>query len=542
MWPPLQGKYPNAENPMPACTPADSLADTTDFQQGNASPIEYLRQILTARVYDIARETELDPARGLSARLNNTVHLKREDNQPVFSFKVRGAYNKMRNTPQAALDRGVITASAGNHAQGVAISAAKLGVRAIIVVPQTAPQVKVDAVRAHGGPTVTVVQAGDSYSDAYAHAQTLAQQQDLTFIPAFDDPYVIAGQGTVGMEILRQHPGALHAIFVPIGGGSLAAGVSAYVKTVNPAVKVIGVQTEDSCAMAQSLQAGERVNLPEVGLFSDGTAVKLVGEETFRLCREYLDEVILVDTDAVCAAIKDMFLDTRSVLEPAGALAVAGLKKYVEREGAQGLSLVAITSGANMNFDRMRFVADRAEVGEAREAVFAVTVPEERGSFRRFCRVLGQRSVTEFNYRIADAQTAHIFVSMQIARRGDSADIAAALEEQGFSVNDLTNNEVSKQHIRYMVGGRSPLAAGERLFRFEFPERPGALMKFLSEMAPNWNISLFHYRNQGADFSSALVGIQAPLADSAALDAFLLQLGYAHFEETGNEAYRQFLI
>lgn len=527
---------------MPACTPADSLADTTDFQQGNASPIEYLRQILTARVYDIARETELDPARGLSARLNNTVHLKREDNQPVFSFKVRGAYNKMRNTPQAALDRGVITASAGNHAQGVAISAAKLGVRAIIVVPQTAPQVKVDAVRAHGGPTVTVVQAGDSYSDAYAHAQTLAQQQDLTFIPAFDDPYVIAGQGTVGMEILRQHPGALHAIFVPIGGGSLAAGVSAYVKTVNPAVKVIGVQTEDSCAMAQSLQAGERVNLPEVGLFSDGTAVKLVGEETFRLCREYLDEVILVDTDAVCAAIKDMFLDTRSVLEPAGALAVAGLKKYVEREGAQGLSLVAITSGANMNFDRMRFVADRAEVGEAREAVFAVTVPEERGSFRRFCRVLGQRSVTEFNYRIADAQTAHIFVSMQIARRGDSADIAAALEEQGFSVTDLTNNEVSKQHIRYMVGGRSPLAAGERLFRFEFPERPGALMKFLSEMAPNWNISLFHYRNQGADFSSALVGIQAPLADSAALDAFLLQLGYVHFEETGNEAYRQFLI
>ncbi|MGE6915270.1 threonine ammonia-lyase, biosynthetic [Achromobacter kerstersii] len=514
----------------------------TAFQHGNASPMEYLRQILTARVYDIARETELDAARGLSVRLNNTVFLKREDNQPVFSFKVRGAYNKMRNTPQAALDRGVITASAGNHAQGVAISAAKLGVRAIIVVPQTAPQVKVDAVRAHGGPTVTVVQAGDSYSDAYAHAQTLAQQHEMTFVPAFDDPYVIAGQGTVGMEILRQHAGSLHAIFVPIGGGSLAAGVSAYVKSVDPSVKVIGVQTEDSCAMAQSLKAGERVNLPEVGLFSDGTAVKLVGEETFRLCREYLDEVILVDTDAVCAAIKDVFLDTRSVLEPAGALAVAGLKKYVERENAQGLSMVAITSGANMNFDRMRFVADRAEVGEAREAVFAVTVPEERGSFRRFCRVIGQRSVTEFNYRIADAHTAHIFVSMQIARRGDAADIMAALQEQGFSASDLTNNEVSKQHIRYMVGGRSPLAGGERLFRFEFPERPGALMKFLSEMAPNWNISLFHYRNQGADFSSALVGIQAPLADSAALDAFLQQLGYAHFEETDNEAYRQFLI
>jgi len=515
---------------------------TSEFQAGNASPMEYLRQILTARVYDIARETELDPARGLSARLKNTVHLKREDNQPVFSFKVRGAYNKMRNTPQAARDRGVITASAGNHAQGVAISAAKLGVRAIIVVPQTAPQVKVDAVRAHGGPTVTVIQAGDSYTDAFVHAQTLAQQQDLTFIPAFDDPYVIAGQGTVGMEILRQHPEPLHAIFVPIGGGSLAAGVCAYVKAVNPGVKVIGVQTEDSCAMAQSLRVGERVILAEVGLFSDGTAVKLVGEETFRLCREYLDEVILVDTDAVCAAIKDVFLDTRSVLEPAGALAVAGLKKYVEREGAEGQSLVAITSGANMNFDRMRFVADRAEVGEAREAVFAVTIPEERGSFRRFCRVVGQRSVTEFNYRIADARTARIFVSVQIARRGEAAEILTALQEQGFPAADLTHNEVSKQHIRYMVGGRSPLAGGERLFRFEFPERPGALMKFLSAMAPNWNISLFHYRNQGADFSSALVGIQAPLADDAALDAFLRQLGYVHFEETGNEAYRQFLI
>ncbi|WP_246302332.1 threonine ammonia-lyase, biosynthetic [Achromobacter anxifer] len=504
--------------------------------------MEYLRQILTARIYDIARETELDPARGLSARLGNPVFFKREDNQPVFSFKVRGAYNKMRNTPQAALDRGVITASAGNHAQGVAISAAKMGVRAIIVVPQTTPQVKVDAVKAHGGPTVTVVQAGDSYSDAFAHAQNLARAQDLTFIPAFDDPYVIAGQGTVGMEILRQHAGPLHAVFVPIGGGGLAAGIATYIKAVDPGVKVIGVQTEDSCAMSLSMQVGERVNLPEVGLFSDGTAVKLVGEETFRLCREYLDEIILVDTDAVCAAIKDVFLDTRSVLEPAGALAVAGLKKYVERDGVQGRPMVAVTSGANMNFDRLRFVADRAEVGEAREAVFAVTVPEERGSFRRFCSVIGQRSVTEFNYRIADARTAHIFVSMQISRRGDAAEIMTALQEQGFSVGDLSNNEVSKQHIRYMVGGRSPLAAGERLFRFEFPERPGALMKFLSEMAPNWNISLFHYRNQGTEFSSALVGIQAPLADSAALDAFLRQLGYSHSEETGNEAYRQFLI
>ncbi len=517
-------------------------SETDPFTPGHAAPMEYLRQILTARVYDIARETELDLAQGLSRRLGNRVHLKREDNQPVFSFKVRGAYNKMRNTPQAALERGVITASAGNHAQGVAISAARLGVRATIVVPQTAPQVKVDAVRAFGGPTVQVVLAGDSYSDAYAYAQTLARDQDLTFIPAFDDPYVIAGQGTVGMEILRQHPGRLDAVFVPIGGGSLAAGVSVYMKAVDPSVKVIGVQTVDSSAMAQSIQVGERVSLAEVGLFSDGTAVKLVGEETFRLCRQYLDEVILVDTDAVCAAIKDVFLDTRSVLEPAGALALAGLKQYVEREGAQGQSLVAITSGANMNFDRMRFVADRAEVGEAREAVFAVTLPEERGSFRRFCAVMGARSVTEFNYRIADANTARIFVSVQIARRGEGADIMRGLEQEGFAVGDLSHNEVSKQHIRYMVGGRSPLAGGERLFRFEFPERPGALMKFLSAMAPNWNISVFHYRTQGADFSSVLVGIQAPLADDAALDRFLAQLGYAHWEETANEAYRQFLI
>ena len=511
------------------------------FAQGQPSQLDYLRQILSARVYDIARETELEPARGLSARLGNAVYLKREDNQPVFSFKVRGAYNKMRNTPQAALDRGVITASAGNHAQGVAISAARLGVRATIVVPQTAPQVKVDAVRAHGGPTVEVVLAGDSYSDAYAHAQTLARRQELTFIPAFDDPYVIAGQGTVGMEILRQMPSAPDVVFVPIGGGSLAAGVSTYVKAVNPAVRVVGVQTEDSCAMAQSLRAGERVNLAEVGLFSDGTAVKLVGEETFRLCREYLDEVILVDTDAVCAAIKDVFLETRSVLEPAGALALAGLKRYVEREGLSGRSLVAITSGANMNFDRMRFVADRADVGEAREAAFAVTLPEERGSFRRFCAVIGQRNVTEFNYRIADERRAHIFVGVQIARRGEAADITRSLQDEGFDVRDLSHDELSKQHIRYMVGGRSPLATGERLFRFEFPERPGALMKFLSAMAPNWNISLFHYRNQGVDFSSALVGIQAPPADATALDAFLAQLGYAHSEETDNPAYRQFL-
>ncbi|KDB07974.1 threonine dehydratase, biosynthetic [Burkholderia sp. lig30] len=502
---------------------------------------DYLKKILTARVYDVAIETELESARNLSARLRNPVYLKREDNQPVFSFKLRGAYNKMAHIPANALGRGVITASAGNHAQGVAFSAARLGVKAVIVVPVTTPQVKVDAVRTHGGPTVEVIQAGESYSDAYAHAVKVQEERGLTFVHPFDDPYVIAGQGTVAMEILRQHQGPIHAIFVPIGGGGLAAGVAAYVKAVRPEIKVIGVQTEDSCAMAQSLKAGKRVELSEVGLFSDGTAVKLVGEETFRLCSEYLDDVVTVDTDALCAAIKDVFQDTRSVLEPAGSLAVAGAKRYAEREGIENQTLIAITSGANMNFDRMRFVAERAEVGEAREAVFAVTIPEERGSFKRFCSLVGDRNVTEFNYRIADAQSAHIFVGVQIKRRGESAEIAANFDAHGFTAVDLTGDELSKQHIRYMVGGRSPLALDERLFRFEFPERPGALMKFLSSMAPNWNISLFHYRNQGADYSSILVGLQVPQAEHAEFDRFLAALGYPFWEESGNPAYRLFL-
>ncbi|CAJ8525496.1 threonine dehydratase [Burkholderia pseudomallei] len=614
---------------------------------------DYLKKILTARVYDVALETELERARNLSARLNNAVYLKREDNQPVFSFKLRGAYNKMAHIPADALARGVITASAGNHAQGVAFSAARMNVKAVIVVPVTTPQVKVDAVRAHGGPTVEVIQAGESYSDAYAHAVKVQAERGLTFVHPFDDPYVIAGQGTVAMEILRQHQGPIHAIFVPIGGGGLAAGVAAYVKAVRPEIKVIGVQTDDSCAMKQSLAAGRRVELTEVGLFSDGTAVKLVGEETFRLCaayldevvtvdtdalcaaikdvfqdtrsvlepagslavagakryaeqagiegetlvavtsganmnfdrmrfvaeraevgeaREavfavtipeergsfkrfcalvgeetfrlcaaYLDEVVTVDTDALCAAIKDVFQDTRSVLEPAGSLAVAGAKRYAEQAGIEGETLVAVTSGANMNFDRMRFVAERAEVGEAREAVFAVTIPEERGSFKRFCALVGERNVTEFNYRIADARSAHLFVGVQIRRRDESDEIAANFAAHGFTSVDLSGDELSKQHIRYMVGGRSPLAHDERLFRFEFPERPGALMKFLSSMAPDWNISLFHYRNQGGDASSILVGLQVPRADHAAFDRFLAALGYPYREETGHPAYRLFL-
>ena len=506
-----------------------------------SSSHDYLKKILTARVYDVARETELEPARNLSARLANRVYLKREDNQPVFSFKLRGAYNKMVHIPTDAIARGVITASAGNHAQGVAYSAARLGVKAVIVVPVTTPQVKVDAVRAHGGPTVEVVQTGESYSDAYAHALELQEARGLTFVHPFDDPYVIAGQGTIAMEILSQHQAPIHAIFVPIGGGGLAAGVAAYVKAVRPEIKVIGVQTEDSCAMAQSIKASERVTLAEVGLFSDGTAVKLVGTETFRMCREYLDDVLIVNTDALCAAIKDVFQDTRSLLEPAGALAVAGAKQYAERTGIENETLVAVTSGANMNFDRMRFVAERAEVGEAREAVFAVTIPEERGSFKRFCELVGERSVTEFNYRIADASAAHIFVGVQIKSRDESAAIARAFEAHGFATVDLTSDELSKQHIRYMVGGRSPLAHDERLFRFEFPERPGALMRFLSSMAPDWNISLFHYRNQGADYSSILVGIQVPETDNAEFDRFLATLGYPYWEETQNPVYRLFL-
>jgi threonine dehydratase len=502
---------------------------------------DYLKKILTARVYDVARETELEHARNLSARLRNPIYLKREDNQPVFSFKLRGAYNKMAHIPADALARGVITASAGNHAQGVALSAARMGVKAIIVVPVTTPQVKVDAVRTHGGPTVEVVQSGESFSDAYAHAVKLQEQHGLTFVHPFDDEYVIAGQGTVAMEVLSQHQAPIHAIFVPIGGGGLAAGIAAYVKSVRPEIKVIGVQTDDSCAMAQSLKAGKRVTLNEVGLFSDGTAVKLVGEETFRLCQEYLDEVLTVDTDALCAAIKDVFQDTRSVLEPAGSLAVAGAKQYAEREGIENQTLIAITSGANMNFDRMRFVAERAEVGEAREAVFAVTIPEERGSFRRFCELVGTRSVTEFNYRIADEKAAHIFVGVQIKSRKETAQMMSSFVEHGFATVDLSHDELSKQHIRYMVGGHSPLARDERLLRFEFPERPGALMKFLSSMAPDWNISLFHYRNQGADTSSILVGIQVPQSDNAEFERFLATLGYPWWDEGANPVYKLFL-
>jgi threonine dehydratase len=498
----------------------------------------YLKRILTARVYDVARETALEPARTLSRRIGNHVLLKREDQQPVFSFKLRGAYNKMAHLAPVALARGVICASAGNHAQGVALAARKLGCRAVIVMPVTTPKLKVDAVHALGG---EIVLHGDSYSDAHAHALELQQAQGLTFVHPFDDPDVIAGQGTVAMEILRQHQGPIDAVFVAIGGGGLVSGVAAYIKAVRPEIRVIGVQTTDSDAMLQSVRRGKRVQLADVGLFSDGTAVKLVGEETFRVTRALVDDFVVVDTDAVCAAIKDVFQDTRSILEPAGALGVAAIKQYVETHKLKGRTLVAITCGANMNFDRLRFVAERAEFGEQREALFAVTIPEERGSFKRFCELIGPRSVTEFNYRISDESVAHVFVGLTIGRRDEAGRIARHFTKQGFANVDLTDDELAKEHVRHMVGGRSELARDERLFRFEFPERPGALMRFLAAMPPGWNISLFHYRNQGADYGRILVGIQVPRGDEPAFDGFLRTLAYPCTEETHNPVYRLFL-
>jgi len=511
------------------------------------TPADYLTRILTARVYDVAVESDLQPAKNLSRRLHNKVLFKREDQQPVFSFKLRGAYNKMAHLSQEQLQRGVICASAGNHAQGVAMSARKLGCRAVIVMPTTTPQLKVDAVQALGG---EVVLAGESYSDAYKHSLQLQQEQGLTFVHPFDDPDVIAGQGTIAMEMLSQlqklGSQRLDAVFVAIGGGGLISGVANYLKAVRPDIKVIGVQTRDSDAMAQSVQAGKRVELGDVGLFADGTAVKLVGEETFRIARNLVDEYVVVDTDAVCAAIKDVFIDTRAIVEPSGALAVAAIKQYVATHKTKGETYAAILCGANMNFDRLRFVAERAEVGEEREALFAVTIPEERGSFKRFCEVVGrlpggQRNVTEFNYRISHQQRAHVFVGLTTAAKGESEKIAKNFQKNGFEALDLTFDEMAKEHLRHMVGGHSPLAQEERLLRFVFPERPGALFKFLSLMAPTWNISLFHYRNQGADYGRILVGMQVPAEDAAAFDAFLASVGYPWVEETHNPAYRLFL-
>jgi len=512
------------------------------------TPADYLKRILNAKVYDVAHESELTLAKTLSSRLGNQILLKREDQQPVFSFKLRGAYNKMAHLSPAQLKKGVICASAGNHAQGVALGAKTLGSKAIIVMPITTPEVKVSAVRALGG---EVVLHGESYSDAYAHALLLEKKKGLTFVHPFDDPDVIAGQGTIAMEILRQCPGPLDAIFVAIGGGGLIAGVANYIKAVRPEVKVIGVQMNDSNAMMQSIEAGERVSLNDVGLFSDGTAVKLVGQETFRVSQDLVDEYMTVDTDEVCAAIKDIFIDTRSIVEPAGALAVAAIKKYTAHQKKKGQTFAAILCGANMNFDRLRFVAERAEVGEDREALFAVTIPEERGSFKQFCELLStlpsfgasasSRQVTEFNYRMSDSALAHVFVGLTTTKALESKKIAQHLNHHGFKALDLTHDELAKEHIRHMVGGASSLAKDERLLRFVFPERPGALMKFLSTMQPNWNISLFHYRNQGADYGRILVGLQVPKADDRQFKTFLKILGYPYIEETQNPVYQLFL-
>jgi len=499
---------------------------------------DYLERILRARVYDVAIESPLELAPALSRRLGNRLLLKREDLQPVFSFKLRGAYNKMVNLPPQKLARGVIAASAGNHAQGVALAAQKLGCRATIVMPVTTPRIKVDAVAARGA---RVVLHGDSYDEAYAHAIKLKRRLGLSFVHPYDDPEVIAGQGTIGMEILRQSTRPIDAVFVPVGGGGLISGIAAYLKHLSPGIKVIGVEPTDADAMARSLKAGRRVKLEHVGLFADGVAVKHVGKETFRLCRRLVDEMVLVDTDEICAAIKDVFEDTRVVLEPAGALAIAGAKAWVERHGVRGKKLVAVASGANTNFDRLRFVAERAEVGEHREAVLAVTIPERRGSFRRFCRAVGGRNITEFNYRMSDPSAAHIFVGVTVHDRGETPRIVQGLRRAGFRTLDMSEDEVAKGHMRHMIGGHSPLAKDELLYRFEFPERPGALMKFLTAMNPSWNISLFHYRNHGADYGSILVGMQVPKDEMGDFRRFLARLGYPASDETRNPAYRLFL-
>jgi threonine dehydratase len=500
--------------------------------------IDYLQKILTAKVYDVAIESPLDLAPTLSRRIGNRVLLKREDQQPVFSFKLRGAYNKMAQLSVAERARGVITASAGNHAQGVALAAQKLSCKATIVMPITTPSIKIQAVEARGA---KVVLHGDTFSDAYAHALKLQKSQRATFVHPYDDPDVIAGQGTIAVEILRQWQAPIDAIFVAIGGGGLISGIASYVKRVRPEIKVIGVQPTDSDAMARSIAAGRRIKLAHVGLFADGVAVREVGRETFRICRELVDDIVLVDTDAICAALKDVFEDTRSILEPAGALSVAGLKLWCERHRFRDRTLVAIACGANMNFDRLRFVAEQAELGEEREAILAVTIPERPGSFRQFCALLGKRSVTEFNYRYADSKIAHLFVGIEVSDRHETAELLRAMHKRRIEAYDLSNNELAKVHIRHLVGGHAPAAENEILYRFEFPERPGALMQFLNSMSRGWNISLFHYRNHGADYGRVLVGMQVPPSEKAAFHEFLGRLGYPSVEETANPAYRMFL-
>jgi threonine dehydratase len=505
-----------------------------------ASTENYVERILKAKVYDVAVETSLEAAPRLSRRLNNHILFKREDLQPVFSFKIRGAYNKIAQLSAISAQRGVICASAGNHAQGVALAARTRGIPALVVMPLTTPEIKVQAVADLGA---EIILHGDDYDQAYDHAMELARQRNAIFVHPFDDPDVIAGQGTIAMEILRQrHGDGIDAIFVPVGGGGLIGGIAAYVKSLYPRMKIMGVEPEDAAGMYESLRAGKRVTLERVGMFADGVAVRRVGEETFRLARQYVDEIILVSTDQICAAIQDIFEDTRSIAEPAGALAVAGIKKYVARENCSQRTLIAINGGANMNFDRLRYVAERADIGAQREALFAVEIPEAPGSFLRFCELLGKRSVTEFNYRYADLRAAQIFVGLALAHgKSERDDVLSALNAQGFAVRDMTDNEMAKLHIRHMVGGHAGGLANERLYRFEFPERPGALLKFLQAIGTQWNISLFHYRNHGSDYGRVLAGIQVPPETRTDFILHLNELHYAYTEETDNPAYKSFL-
>lgn len=500
--------------------------------------LNYLQRILTSRVYDVAMETPLDVAPGLSGRLGNDVRLKREDLQPIFSFKIRGAYNRMAALREEERSRGVIAASAGNHAQGVAFAARRLVCRALIVMPVTTPKIKISSVKAFGA---EVELFGDSYHDAYLRARELQEQDDRIFIHPYDDPDVIAGQGTIGMEILRQSPHPPDAIFVPVGGGGLISGIASFFKNLSPTTRIIGVEPADADAMYRSLKAGRRVTLGQVGLFADGVAVAQVGENTFALCREYVDEIVRVHTDAICAAVKDVFEDTRSVLEPAGALSIAGLKSVAQERGMRDQLLVAVASGANVNFNRLRHISERAELGEETEAILAVTIPEKPGSMRAFCEQLGDRGVTEFNYRFAESGEAHVFVGLQVDGRDEVKRLIQSLTEAGIRTRDFTDNEIAKNHIKHMVGGRAFQIEHERLFRFEFPERPGALGQFLAAMQHDWNISLFHYRNYGAAYGRVLVGMQVPPSDFDEFAQFLNRVGYAYEEETGNPAYGLFL-
>ena len=500
---------------------------------------EYAKLIDEANVYDVATLTPLELAHKLSARVGSRILMKREDLQPVFSFKLRGAYNKLSSLSDEELKRGVICSSAGNHAQGVALAANKLRARAVIVMPETTPSIKVDAVIALGA---EVVIHGDTYDDAYTHSRKLEQEQGLVFIHPFNDPVVIAGQGTIGKEILQQVDGEIDAVFVPIGGGGLIAGIGVYIKSVNPKIRIIGVEPEDSASMQASLAAGKPVTLDHVGIFADGVAVRRVGDETFRLCKQVVDDIVIVDTDQICAAIRDVFEDTRSIVEPAGALAIAGVKKYLADNKIVDGHFVVINGGANVNFDRLRHIAERAAVGEQREMLIAVEIPESPGSFRKFCEALGRRNITEFNYRYNDSKNAHIFVGVELTKGlEERLQLIEKLQSLGFPVADLSENEVAKLHVRHMVGGNAAAIENERLFRFEFPERRGALLDFLNAIGTNWNISLFHYRNHGSDYGRILAGIQVPADESDELEKHLAELGYAHWEESDNPAYTMFL-